>query len=99
RPPHLPPFPTRRSSDLSRAAAGAADRNGLMLGLARHVLGPAARAQAAAGCEVVHLQEPWLAFFGIEPPDWAPFEEALAAVRDGLDRKSTRLNSSHLVIP
>jgi 5-methyltetrahydropteroyltriglutamate--homocysteine methyltransferase len=68
----------------SRAAHTTLDRNRLMLDLARELLRPMASAQVAAGCEVVHLQEPWLAFFGIDPADWGPFGEALAVIHDGL---------------
>ncbi len=68
----------------SRVARGAADRNQLMCDLARHVLRPAVAALAASGCQLIHLQEPWLAYFGIEPADWTPLEESLAALRDGL---------------
>jgi len=64
----------------SRAARGTSDRNQLMMELARYVLRPAAEAMVAAGCQVVHLQEPWLAFFGIEPSDWRPLELALACI-------------------
>jgi len=68
----------------SRAAQTAAPRNPLMLELARHVLRPVAEALAAASCQVLHLQEPWLAFFGIEEADWDPLERALASIKEGL---------------
>ena len=69
----------------SRAAATHADRNQLMLDIARDVLQPAARVLAGAGCRLIHLQEPWVGFFGIEGGDVAPFERALAALGDGVD--------------
>ena len=66
---------------LSRAAqAGNRDRNQLMGELAERVLRPAIEAVAGAGARLVHLEEPWLAYFGIEDRDWKPFESALAAV-------------------
>lgn len=66
---------------LSRAArAGDRDRNQLMGELAERVLRPAIAAAASAGARLVHLEEPWLAYFGIEDRDWKPFEAALAAL-------------------
>ncbi len=32
---------------------------------------------------MIHLEEPWVAYFGIEGNDWKPFEEALRALRGG----------------
>lgn len=68
----------------SRAAQASSDRNQLMLDLARHVLRPAAEALSAAGSQVIHLQEPWLAYFGVEPGDWGPLEKALASIKEGM---------------
>ncbi len=68
----------------SRAAQAGPHRNQLMLDLARHVLRPVAQGLTAAGCQVLHLQEPWLAFFGIDPADWAPLEHALASIKEGM---------------
>lgn len=66
---------------LSRAAqAGGKDRNQLMGELAERVLRPAIEAAAAAGARLIHLEEPWLAYFGIEDRDWKPFEASLAAL-------------------
>jgi 5-methyltetrahydropteroyltriglutamate--homocysteine methyltransferase len=61
----------------SRAADTQRNRNDLMRELARYVLRPVVEGLAERGYRVVHLQEPWLTFFGIEPGDWAGFEEAL----------------------
>jgi 5-methyltetrahydropteroyltriglutamate--homocysteine methyltransferase len=66
----------------SRAArVGDRDRNRVMVEVAERMLAPAIKAAAAAGCRLVHLEEPWLAYFGIEKDAWAPFKEALSSVR------------------
>lgn len=67
---------------LSRAAqAGSKDANQLMADLAERVLRPAIETVAAAGATLIHLEEPWLAYFGIADGDWKPFEAALAALK------------------
>jgi 5-methyltetrahydropteroyltriglutamate--homocysteine methyltransferase len=66
----------------SRAARSSGHRNELMEGLARDVLGPVAGELAGHGHEVVHLQEPWLPFFGIDDGDWPRFERSIAAIRE-----------------
>lgn len=58
------------------------DRDALMLGLARNVLAPVAGSLAGSGYRVVHLQEPWLPFFGIQESAWEPFEEALRTLNE-----------------
>ena len=68
----------------SRAAlAGTRDRNALMLEIAQKLLRPAIDAVVAAGSRVIQLEEPWLAYFGIETRDWAPLTEALNGLRTG----------------
>ena len=64
----------------SRAAHTDDDRNVLMMDLAREVLGPVAQALPGRGYRVIHLQEPWLTYFGIEDDDWDPFEKALQEI-------------------
>jgi 5-methyltetrahydropteroyltriglutamate--homocysteine methyltransferase len=64
----------------SRAAHSDDDRNAVMMDLAREVLGPVAQALPAHGYQVIHFQEPWLAYFGIEKDDWDPFEKALQEI-------------------
>jgi 5-methyltetrahydropteroyltriglutamate--homocysteine methyltransferase len=66
----------------SRAADAPGNRNTLMLEIAKYVLRPAIEELVKRGCRLVHLQEPWLAYFGIEPGDWDEFERALQALRD-----------------
>jgi 5-methyltetrahydropteroyltriglutamate--homocysteine methyltransferase len=50
--------------------------------LTREVLGPVVRSLGERGYEVIHLQEPWLGYFGIDAAEWDPFEKALTDVRD-----------------
>jgi methionine synthase II (cobalamin-independent) len=33
---------------------------------------------------VIHLQEPWLPYFGLDPADWDDFGKALMEIRDGI---------------
>lgn len=69
----------------SRVAQTEGDRNRLMHEFAVSVLRPLAQALVAEHAyHVVHLQEPWLACFGIEAGDWRALERALDAFRDGL---------------
>jgi 5-methyltetrahydropteroyltriglutamate--homocysteine methyltransferase len=68
----------------SRAVNAKGDRNALMLDLARDLLRPAAQQLEAAGCRLIHLQDPWLGYFGIDPTDRAPLERALDSLGTGL---------------
>jgi 5-methyltetrahydropteroyltriglutamate--homocysteine methyltransferase len=68
----------------SRAAHHAENRNQLMLDLSRHILRPAIETMAASGAKLIHLQDPWLAYFGIEAADWKPLEESLSILRQGI---------------
>lgn len=69
----------------SRAAQTGRDRNQLMLDLTQHLLRPAAVALVSAGCRIIHVQEPWLAYFGIDGSDWATLERCLSSLREGVD--------------
>ncbi len=64
----------------SRAAQFDGDRNALMLALAGEVLRPVAEALAGRGYRLIHLQEPWLAYHGIEAGDWDDLEKALTGI-------------------
>jgi 5-methyltetrahydropteroyltriglutamate--homocysteine methyltransferase len=66
----------------SRVALARADRDDLMAGVARDVLAPAARRMSDAGFGLIHLEEPWLAYAGIDDAAWDRFEEAVGAVRE-----------------
>jgi 5-methyltetrahydropteroyltriglutamate--homocysteine methyltransferase len=68
----------------SRAAQTSGDRDALMKDLAREVIGPVAGALAKRGYQVIHLQDPWLAYFGIERGTWDDFEKALTDLRSSL---------------
>jgi methionine synthase II (cobalamin-independent) len=71
---------------LSRAAVyhGEGDRNNLMRELAGAVIRPVAERLVGEGYDLVHLEEPWVAFHGIEAGDWKPFQESVALITDGL---------------
>jgi 5-methyltetrahydropteroyltriglutamate--homocysteine methyltransferase len=68
----------------SRAAKTDQDRNRLMVDLAEHLLKPAIDDAVARGSQVIHLQEPWLGYHGIEARDWAPLGEALGILHRNL---------------
>jgi 5-methyltetrahydropteroyltriglutamate--homocysteine methyltransferase len=68
----------------SRAAKTTGSRNQLMLDLATTVLKPMMAAAVAAGAELIHLEEPWLAYEGIAASDWSPLGEALDVLHRGL---------------
>src|SRR5439155_3530339 len=53
------------------------------------VLAPVCAALAGRGYEVLHLHEPWLPYFGIEPESWDEFEKALTEVRSALPGGTT----------
>lgn len=67
----------------SRAAQADGDRDRLLEELAAEVLAPVARELARRGCRVIHLEEPWLAFFGIDQGSWGALERGLAEIREG----------------
>jgi 5-methyltetrahydropteroyltriglutamate--homocysteine methyltransferase len=66
----------------SRAAQTTDDRNALMLDLTREVLRPVAEALVGRGYRLIHLQEPWLPYHGMDPADWADFEKAMLELRE-----------------
>lgn len=68
----------------SRAAQGPGDPNGLMMDLTREVLRPVAETLAGRGYQVIHLEEPWLVYFGMESADWDDFEKALTELKDAV---------------
>ncbi len=68
----------------SRAAHTDLDRNRLMVELAQRVLRPAIDAAVAGGAELIHLEDPWLGYFGIKRDDWAPLGEALQVLHRDL---------------
>ena len=66
----------------SRAAHWNDDRSELMRELTREVLCPVAEALAARGHRLIHLEEPWLPYFGIAQGDWDDFEKAVGEIRE-----------------
>jgi 5-methyltetrahydropteroyltriglutamate--homocysteine methyltransferase len=66
----------------SRAAQHDGDRNGLMMDLARTILAPLAGALSRQGYGLLHLQEPWLPYFGMDGDGWGDLEKALAEIRE-----------------
>jgi 5-methyltetrahydropteroyltriglutamate--homocysteine methyltransferase len=69
----------------SRAAQSDQDRDDLMMDVARDVLAPAASRLVASGSTLVHLEEPWLPYFGIEDSSWDAFEQALGPIREATE--------------
>jgi 5-methyltetrahydropteroyltriglutamate--homocysteine methyltransferase len=51
---------------------------------AEAMLRPAAEFLVARGCAVIHLEEPWIGFRGIEEAEWPSFEKALGVLTEGL---------------
>ena len=68
----------------SRAAhvAPDRDRDTLIGELTAALLTPVATEAIDRGAEVIHLQEPWLPYFGIDDGSWPAFEQALSSLHD-----------------
>jgi 5-methyltetrahydropteroyltriglutamate--homocysteine methyltransferase len=66
----------------SRAARTEGDRNELMEALSRGVLEPVVAELGRLGHRVIHLQEPWLPFFGIDDADWPALERSLSTIHE-----------------
>jgi 5-methyltetrahydropteroyltriglutamate--homocysteine methyltransferase len=75
----------------SRAAhvAGGRDRDALMTEVTDALLRPVAEAAVAGGAQVVHLQEPWLPYFGIDEGSWPAFESALGSLHAALGGRAS----------
>jgi 5-methyltetrahydropteroyltriglutamate--homocysteine methyltransferase len=73
----------------SRAAQHSGDRNALMMELTRELLAPVVRNLAGRGYEIVHLQEPWLVYFGIDDADWDELEKSLTEIREAAPEGTT----------
>src|SRR5207244_12250856 len=93
-PQHLPPFPSRRSSDLKTPNFGTTQA---FVGYAENL--PANDRTKNRG-NYVPRHCPWLAFSDIvESRDTSTFPQTEQGFANlPLDRKSTRLNSSHQII-
>lgn len=68
----------------SRAAHTNGDRNRLMIDVVEQILQPAAREGVAAGATLIHLEDPWLTYHGIESQAWAPLRDALGMLHRDL---------------
>lgn len=79
----------------SRATLGGGSADDVMLGLARDVLAPAAALMARTGYRVVHLEEPWIPYAGIDEGSWPAFERAVAVVRDAAEGATVVLHAYH----
>ncbi len=66
----------------SRAAHSDDYRNALMLDLTREVLRPVCESLAGRGYGVIHLEEPWLPYHGMDAADWGEFEKAVLELRE-----------------
>jgi 5-methyltetrahydropteroyltriglutamate--homocysteine methyltransferase len=75
----------------AHAAHTSGDRNALTRTLGSNLLAPVAGALAGAGFELLHLEEPWLPYHGIDDDGWAALEDALAAVREAVGSRATVL--------
>lgn len=66
----------------SRAVETGRDRDDLMRGLANDVLAPTVRQLVSRGHDLIHLEEPWLPYFGIDESSWAPLERAVSSIKE-----------------
>jgi 5-methyltetrahydropteroyltriglutamate--homocysteine methyltransferase len=78
---------------LSRAAQSDDDRNSLMRDLTRVVLRPVAQALIGRGYRLIHLQEPWLVYFGMDRADWDDFEKGVGEIREATEGATLVLNT------
>src|SRR5439155_16981021 len=78
---------------LSRAAHSDDDRNSLMRDLTRVVLRPVAQALVGRGYRLIHLQEPWLVYFGMDLADWDDFEKGVGEIREATEGATLVLNT------
>jgi 5-methyltetrahydropteroyltriglutamate--homocysteine methyltransferase len=69
----------------SRAAHSSDDRNALMMDLTREVLRPVAQGLVERGFGLIHLEEPWLPYYGIEPAHWDDLEKAVLELREATE--------------
>ena len=78
----------------SRAAkTDEVDRNALMRDLAREILRPLAQELSGRGYGLLHLQEPWLVYFGTDRGDWDDFEKAVGEIREVTEGATLVLNT------
>jgi 5-methyltetrahydropteroyltriglutamate--homocysteine methyltransferase len=78
---------------LSRATQTDDDRNSMMRDLTRVVLRPVAQALVGKGYRLIHLQEPWLVYFGMDAADWDDFEKGVGELREATEGATLVLNT------
>jgi methionine synthase II (cobalamin-independent) len=66
----------------AHAAHTSGDRAALTRDIGANVLAPVVADLAGRGFELIHLEEPWLPYHGIDDGGWGALEDALEAVRD-----------------
>jgi len=82
----LDTLPTPRVATLPSPYLFSRAARGLAIGdAAEAVLRPAAEFLVERGCAVIHLEEPWMGFHGIDAAEWASLEKALGVLTEGLD--------------
>jgi 5-methyltetrahydropteroyltriglutamate--homocysteine methyltransferase len=69
------------------------DRNALMRDLTREILRPLAQELSGRGYRLLHLQEPWLVYFGTDRGDWDDFEKAVGEIREVTEGVTLVLNT------
>jgi hypothetical protein len=81
--PRAPPAPGGRPPPPGAGAGGGGcGRHDLREGLARDVLAPAATGLTGSGVRLIHLEEPWIPYAGIDDASWQPFQRAVGAIRE-----------------
>ena len=72
----------------SRAAHVEGDRNAWMVELTEQVLRPLAETLLDREYALVHLQEPWASFFGMDTDAWTSFERAIGSLREATEDRA-----------
>ena len=69
------------------------DRDALMRNLTREILRPVAQELAGRGYQLIHLQEPWLVYFGLDGSHWDDLEKAVGEIREATEGTTLILNT------
>ncbi len=72
----------------SRAAHTTADRDAVLRNVATGILRPTVQALTGLGYDAIHLEEPFLAYAGIDDAGWSALEDGLGMLRDAIDREA-----------
>ena len=95
------PFNPQKSTTLVRTGIYSLTRNPMYLGMGLVVLGSAVHFGSFPGLLISFLFFPWMTRFQIAPEErvlTSLFGRAFELYRRDVDRKSTRMNSSHITI-